>query len=101
MTVLNKEIVRQALAVIREREQGSEEYECAAYALHHAMGGSHRESLSQLVNHGPVHDGDVIAKSLRDDLIHWGLAQRVCVKGEQGYTGANYVGWDVLRAGQR
>lgn len=101
MTIVSKEIVRQAIKVLKEKDQCSEEYECAAYALRHAMGASHLESLAQIVNHGPVHDGDVISKSHRSDLIEWGLAQRACVKGEQGYTAANYIGWDVLRAGER
>jgi hypothetical protein len=40
----------------------------------------------------------VISKTQRDTLMSWGLASRVCVKGEQGYTAANYIGWDVLKA---
>lgn len=49
-----------------------------------------RNQLDQLVN-GPVFDGDVIAKSQRDYLIDIGLAVRVCVKGEDGFTGATYL----------
>lgn len=98
---MNKEIVQRALQLLKENEQCSDAYECAAFALHHAMGSAHLESLAQLVTHGPTHDGDVISKSTRNDLIEWGLAQRVCVKGEQGFTGSNYVGWDVLKAGRR
>ena len=54
------------------------------------------ESLEQLVN-GPVWDGDVIAKSYRDELIDLGLAIRVCHKGEQGYTGATYFAYSVIK----
>lgn len=100
MAIISKEIVRQAIEVLQKREQGSEEYECAAYALKIAMGATHVEALEQLVQKGPVYDGDVISKSARDDLIHWGLAQRAYVQGEAGFTAANYVGGDVLHAGQ-
>ncbi len=54
------------------------------------------ESLRQLVN-GPIYDGDVISKSLRGELFQLGLATRVCVKGEQGYTGATYFAFSVLK----
>lgn len=47
------------------------------------------EQLNQLV-HGPVHDGDVISKPDRDNLLFLGLAVRVCCHGQQGYTGATY-----------
>lgn len=55
------------------------------------------ESLRQLVN-GPVWDGDVISKHCRDALLSFGLATRVCHKGEQGYTGAVYFAHTVLKA---
>lgn len=54
------------------------------------------EQLEQLVN-GPVWDGDVISKSERGVLFDMGLAIRVCHKGEQGYTGANYTAFSVLK----
>jgi hypothetical protein len=54
------------------------------------------ESLTQLVN-GPVWDGDVVSKSMRDELIGLGLATRICCKGEQGYTGATYFGGSVSK----
>jgi len=53
-----------------------------------------REQLNQLVN-GPVYDGSVISKSDRDQLLDLGLAVRVCVKGQQGYTGATYFAFVV------
>lgn len=82
----------------RHPDQLSEEYIAASFALHHSLSGGQREQLKQLVERGPVWDGDVVSKSARDDLIGLGLATRVCVKGEQGFTAANYRGWDVLRA---
>ena len=54
------------------------------------------EQLQQLVD-GPVRDGDVISKSSRSDLFDFGLAVRVCVKGEQGFTGATYFSYSVMK----
>lgn len=62
------------------------------------MNSLQREALRQLVEQGPVWDGDVLSKSARDDLLQCGLASRACVKGEQGFTVANYRGWDVLKS---
>ena len=55
------------------------------------------ESLEQLVDDGPVWDGDVISKQYRDDLLDLNLAVRVCVKGEQGFTGGTYLAYVVLQ----
>jgi len=55
-----------------------------------------KEQLAQLVN-GPVWDGDVISKAQRGDLFDMGIAIRVCAKGEQGHTGARYIGYSILR----
>ena len=54
------------------------------------------EQLKQLIN-GPIHDGDVISKSTRDDLFTFNLAIRVCHKGKQGYTGATYFAYSVMK----
>ena len=54
------------------------------------------EQLTQLINMGPVHDGDVISKHTRGELINWGLAARVMVRGRWGYTAATYLGGHVL-----
>jgi hypothetical protein len=87
-----------ALSQLISHGQGSEEYELAAFVLNVVMSAAQREQLAQLVHQGPIYDGDVVSKNARDDLIEWGLASRACVKGQQGYTAANYRGWDVLRA---
>lgn len=55
-----------------------------------------REQLTQLVK-GPVWDGDVISKTHRGRLFAMGLAIRVCCKGEQGYTGAKYIAYSILK----
>jgi hypothetical protein len=52
------------------------------------------EQLFQIIN-GPVSDGDVIDKSLRDILIDLGLVMRVCVNGAQGFTGGSYFAYTV------
>lgn len=54
------------------------------------------EQLEQLVN-GPVWDGDIISKDERGTLFDMGLAIRVCHKGEQGFTGANYTAFSILK----
>lgn len=92
---MNKTLLKQILIVLDKYDQCSEEYDIAAFALANIMSSTHREQLHQLVKDGPVWDGDVVSKSHRDDLISWGLATKVCFKGEQGYTGANCRGWDV------
>lgn len=93
-----KEIVELAAETLKKNNQGSTAYELAAFALHMAMPNLHLEALLQLVN-GPIYDGDLVSKSARDKLLEWGLATKVCVKGEQGFNGANYRGWDVLKTG--
>lgn len=54
------------------------------------------EQLRQLIN-GPVWDGNVISKADRGELFELGLAIRVCHKGEQGFTGATYFAYSVLK----
>jgi hypothetical protein len=95
---MNEERVNQALSVFLDHDQATEEYKVAAFAISAAMGGTHREVLAQLVQDGPVWDGDIITKGALDDLITWGLATEICVKGEQGYTGANGRGLVVFQA---
>jgi hypothetical protein len=56
-----------------------------------------REVLTQLVTKGPIWDGDIVSKEARDDLLQSGLASRACVKGEQGFTVANYRGFDIWK----
>lgn len=70
-----------------------------AFGMYHALSGCAQEVLFQLVKNGPVWDGDLIAKSGRDELLDNGLAVKCCAKGEQGFQVANYVGWNVLMAG--
>lgn len=55
-----------------------------------------RGELRHLIKNGPVEAGDVISKTCRDDLVRWGLAVRVLVRGQWGYTAATYTGGHVL-----
>lgn len=77
-------------------EKNGERGDALLVEIRLALPRGHRASLEQLVKRGPVHDGDVISKAHRGDLIRWGLASRVMVKGEWGYTAATYCGGHVL-----
>lgn len=57
-----------------------------------------REVLYGLIEHGPLWDGDVPSKVGRDALIIKGLAVRVVVKCEDGFTAATYAGRDAYKA---
>lgn len=95
------EIATACLAVFKKhRDQCSPEYEVACVAMRqHGLSSAQIEVLGQLVQNGPIWDGDVCSKAARDDLLDMGFASRACVKGEQGFTVANYHGWDVFTAG--
>ena len=88
-------LLNTALRVMVEADQLDDEYDVACFAVKRLMGGQRREQLMQLVMHGPTWDGDVVSKMDRDYLLEWGLAVRVCVKGEQGFTAASYMGSNV------
>lgn len=55
------------------------------------------DTLSALVEKGPLEDGDVPSKTERNQLIKDGLAVRILVKGEDGNTAATYFGRDVYK----
>jgi hypothetical protein len=96
---MRTERINQALSMLLDHEQGSEEYQVASFAINAAMSERHRGLLNHLVQDGPVWDGDVGAKGALAELINWGLATEICVKGEKGYTGANGRGLAVHLAG--
>lgn len=60
------------------------------------MPSGQRAELAHLIKNGPVHDGDVMSKAHIGDLLRWGLAAKVMVKGQWGYTAATYRGGHVL-----
>lgn len=55
------------------------------------------DTLTALVETGPLFDGDVPSKRGRDELIDKGLAVRVFVQGSEGYTAATYNGRDAYK----
>lgn len=59
--------------------------------------GAEIDTLIALVEHGPLWDGDVPSKCGRDDLIKDGLAVRILVNSEDGYTAATYRGRDAYK----
>lgn len=83
--------------VVEYGTHGGDGYFEAAHLVAVLLPKSLHEQLTQLVN-GPIEDGDIISKSCRHDLFEVGLAIRVCHKGEQGYTGATYFAFSVLKA---
>lgn len=56
------------------------------------------ETLVALVENGPLWDGDVPSKTGRDELIAQGMAVRVVVSMQDGYTAATYAGRDAYMA---
>lgn len=85
---------------LQNLDQASERYSIETRLVWEGLSTGQKSALSQLVTQGPVEDGDVISKSLRDDILHMRLASRACVKGQQGFTVANYTGYDVWKQGQ-
>ena len=81
-------------------DQADEYYIQACRTAYSYMTPAQREELKLLIEKGPVWDGDVLSKATRDDLLRLGLASRAVIKKNQGYTVANYHGWDVWMAGR-
>lgn len=72
------------------------EYQAACKALHsliHDRG--MYDTFSQLAYSGPVWDGNLISKKAKKVFVHAGLAERVIVEGEDGYTTITARGLDV------
>lgn len=93
-----------ALDIVHHADQDSYEYTCACITVAvylRYVKGSLEEQLFQLVRHGPVWDGDVLSKSARDALLQAGLAVRVVVQGEFGYTAATYRAANVVSIAQQ
>jgi hypothetical protein len=54
--------------------------------------GAQASTLVALHDNGPLFDGDLPSKSGRDLLVGSGYAERVVVKGEQGYNACSQKG---------
>lgn len=83
------------LTAIENSTAGEPAYLHACYGIYELLPAGARETLMQLVRHGPVYDGDIVSKTSRDLLMEIGLASRAIVSGEQGYTVSTYRGWRV------
>lgn len=92
---MNIKLIELNLAIMNTFERFSDKHNKAIVSIVKELTPTHRETLKQLVEQGPVEDGDIVSKSARDDLITWDLAVRACIKNRQGYTVANYKGWAV------
>lgn len=55
------------------------------------------DELRNLVENGPVWDGDTISPTTRDNLVRCKLAVKVIVKGKFGYQCATHLGHWVLK----
>jgi len=89
-----KELIKKLLS----HNQCDDDYNKTLITITETLSNGHKEELKNLVLNGPVYDGDTISKVIRDDLLKWGFASRAVIKGEQGYTVANYKGYDLLKA---
>lgn len=85
-----------ALCAQLATEKNDERGDALLVDIRLAMPPGQRAELAHLIKNGPVHDGDVMSKAHVGDLIRWGLAQKVIVKGQWGYTAATYRGGHVL-----
>lgn len=63
-----------------------------------ALTGAEIDTLVGLIESGPLEDGDVPSKSARDSLVENGLAVRVVVKMQDGFTAATYQGRQAYKA---
>lgn len=88
-----REFTKQLIAIAKQADDGYFDY---AAIIARRLPKRLHEQLWQLIN-GPVWDGDVIDKSDRSELFYYGLAVRVCHKGEPGYTGAPYIAYTVMK----
>ena len=56
----------------------------------------HLDTLKQMVEDGPVHDGHIISKTSRQFWFETGLAARIFVSGCDGHSAAlTFAGWFV------
>jgi hypothetical protein len=91
-------LIDHALKVLSKTDKTSDENSLAEYVLISTMSSMQRDTLTQLVTNGPVADKETISEESCLELIAWGLASRIIVKGEQGYTAANEQGYSVSQA---
>jgi hypothetical protein len=87
------------LKILEITDASDSRYNVCCRVIWEAMTQNEQACLKQLVETGPVWDGNIVSKEGRGHLFDYGLATRIIVKNEQGYSGANYRGWNVYKAG--
>ena len=97
MSIENVKRAAEIVKAINEVDQCDDAWDKGVIELGDLLRKSHGAVLLQLVKDGPVEDGDVISKSLRDDLINLGLATRVMHQDQFGFTSATYLGGFVSK----
>ena len=95
LEIINRNVTS-LIKTLLSYDQCNEKYDICCLAIQTTFKDSHLDSLRQLVELGPIEDGNIISKNRRDDLISWGLASRIYYHGEQGYTAATYIGGNIL-----
>lgn len=89
-------IIEYQIAVMNASRPSSKKREEAANIIYSRLSSHRKAVLKELVYDGPVKTESLISKVACDDLIKWGLAVRVSVKGIKGYVAATDNGWEVL-----
>lgn len=94
----------QSLMATALRSLDADDYDIqdiAAFTVQALLPSDEREVLDQLIDKGPVWDGDVVSKAGRDGLLEKELAVKCVAKGTDGYQVATYRGLQIAKAGGR
>ena len=88
------------LRALTASEVGTEQFDQAAAEVYRLLPSAAKEALNQIVESGPVYDGDAHApsKQPRDLLTSMGLICRVVMNGTDGWNAANYLGFKVYNS---
>jgi hypothetical protein len=89
------------VARVNNDDCDTDERDAACAEIYRLIGPTPREVLKQILFYGPVFDGSIISKAGRGVLFDYGLAVRCCLKGEQGFTAASYLGYSVYKHGYK
>ena len=86
-----------ASRALKNTEAASEEeYDCVV-AVTSLLSKGAKEELKNIVENGPVWDGDLIGKNSRDVLFECNLARSAVSKGSEGYQTATRLGFLVYK----
>ena len=87
-----------AVRALQLAEPATVEAEGAAKEVLEALPKAAVAELKNLVEHGPVYDGDLLSKSGRDALRSANLCSYAVHNGEEGYQTATRIGFQVYKA---